>query len=82
MLEEKEAQIAALQKQIEQMSKMYTAEKEEHKKTQEFSAQDLNEFCTRKQYIDLDYVLFGKDGLPLAVIEAKKASKDLNIGRK
>lgn len=117
LLEEKDAQIAALQKQIEQMSKMYTAEKEEHKKTREFSAQDLNEFCTRKQYIDLDlksmgwsfegedsdvweeypvqdmtgvagqkgyvdYVLFGKDGLPLAVIEAKKASKDPNIGRK
>lgn len=27
-----------------------------------------------------DYVLFGKDGLPLAVIEAKKTSKDPNIG--
>ena len=117
LLEEKDAQIAALQKQIEQMSRMYTAEKEEHKKTREFSAQDLNEFCTRKQYIDLDlklmgwnfegedsdvweeypvqdmtgtvgqkgyvdYVLFGKDGLPLAVIEAKKASRDPNIGRR
>lgn len=30
----------------------------------------------------LDYVLFGKDGLPLAVIEAKRSSKDPNIGRK
>lgn len=29
-----------------------------------------------------DYVLFGKDGLPLAVVEAKRASKDPNIGRK
>lgn len=29
-----------------------------------------------------DYVLFGKDGLPLAVIEAKRTSKDPNIGRK
>lgn len=29
-----------------------------------------------------DYVLFGKDGLPLAVIEAKRSSKDPNIGRK
>ena len=27
-----------------------------------------------------DYVLFGKDGLPLAVIEAKRTSKDPNIG--
>lgn len=29
-----------------------------------------------------DYVLFGKDGLPLAVIEAKRSSKDPNIGCK
>ena len=29
----------------------------------------------------VDYVLFGADGRPLAVIEAKKASKDPKIGR-
>ena len=29
-----------------------------------------------------DYVLFGKDGLPLAVVEAKRTSKDPNIGRR
>ena len=29
-----------------------------------------------------DYVLFGKDGLPLAVIEAKRASRDANAGWK
>lgn len=29
-----------------------------------------------------DYVLFGKDGRPLAVVEAKRTSKDPNIGRK
>jgi type I restriction enzyme R subunit len=28
-----------------------------------------------------DYVLLGKDGKPLAVIEAKKASRDAAIGR-
>ena len=28
-----------------------------------------------------DYVLFGKDGKPLAVVEAKKSCKDPNIGR-
>lgn len=28
-----------------------------------------------------DYVLYGKDGLPLAVVEAKRTSKDPNIGR-
>lgn len=30
----------------------------------------------------VDYVLFGKDGKPLAVVEAKRTSKDPNIGRK
>ena len=30
----------------------------------------------------VDYVLFAKDGLPLAVVEAKRSSKDPNIGRK
>ena len=29
-----------------------------------------------------DYVLFGKDGYPLAVVEAKRSSKDPNAGRK
>jgi type I restriction enzyme R subunit len=29
----------------------------------------------------VDYVLYGKDRLPLAIIEAKKTSKDPNIGR-
>lgn len=30
----------------------------------------------------VDYVLFGKDGLPLALIEAKRTSKDPKAGRK
>lgn len=29
-----------------------------------------------------DYVLVGRDGLPLAVVEAKKTSRDPNVGRK
>ena len=29
-----------------------------------------------------DYVLFGKDGSPMAVVEAKRTSKDPNVGRK
>ena len=28
-----------------------------------------------------DYVLYGRDGKPLAIVEAKKASKDVEIGR-
>ena len=117
LLDEKEAEIEALRKQIEQMSAQYTAEKEKHQQERSFQPEDLSEFQTRKIYIDVDlkfmgwkfdgtdadvqeeypvqgmagvvgqmgycdYVLFGKDGLPLAGIEAKRTSKDPNIGRK
>ena len=117
LLGEKEAEIEALRKQIEQMSAQYTAEKEKHQQERSFQPEDLSEFQTRKIYIDVDlkfmgwkfdgtdadvqeeypvqgmagvvgqmgycdYVLLGKDGLPLAVIEAKRTSKDPNIGRK
>lgn len=34
----------------------------------------------QKGYVD--YVLFGRNGLPLAVVEAKKTSRDPNVGRK
>ena len=117
LLDEKEAEIEALRKQIEQMSAQYTAGKEKHQQERSFQPEDLSEFQTRKIYIDVDlklmgwkltgadadvqeeypvedmagmvgqmgycdYVLFGKDGLPLAVVEAKRTSKDPNIGRK
>lgn len=117
LLDEKEAEIEALRKQIEQMSAQYTAEKEKHQQERSFQPEDLSEFQTRKTYIDVDlkfmgwkfngtdadvqeeypvegmagvigqmgycdYVLFGKDGLPLTVVEAKRTSKDPNIGRK
>lgn len=111
LLEQKEAEIQALLAQIESMSQRLTAEKEQHKEERHFTAQDISEFETRKQYIDVDlkllgwmfgedvqeevelfgmpnpqekgyadYVLYGKDGLPLAVIEAKRASKDPKAG--
>ena len=117
LLDEKEAQIEALRKQIEEMAAQYTAAKEQHQQERTFQPEDLSEFKTRKIYIDVDmkqmgwkfdgpdadvreeypvegmagvpgqpgycdYVLFGKDGLPLAVVEAKRPSKDPNIGRK
>ena len=117
LLDEKDAEIEALRKQIAQMSAQYTADKEKHRQERSFQPEDLSEFQTRKIYIDVDlkfmgwkfdgtdadvqeeypvqgmagvvgqmgycdYVLFGKDGLPLAVIEAKRTSKDPNIGRK
>ena len=117
LLDEKEAEIKALQKQIESLSAKYTAEKEQHKQERVFEAQDISEYETRKRFIDLDlkqmgwrftgvdadvqeeypvedmagiagqkgyadYVLFGRDGLPLAVVEAKRTSKDANSGRR
>ncbi len=117
LLGEKDAEIEALRKKIEQLSEQFTAEKEQHKEERSFQSEDLSEFKTRKIYIDVDmkqmgwkftgtdadvqeeypvegmagvvgqmgycdYVLFGKDGSPLAVVEAKRSSKDPNIGRK
>ena len=116
LLEQKDAEIDKLRKQIEAMADSYTESKEDNKNTREFKVEDLSEFQTRKRFIDIDlkflgwnfdginkdvfeeypvdnmagnigqkgyvdYVLFGKDGLPLAVIEAKRSSKDPNIGR-
>ena len=47
---------------------------------EEYEVTDMNGVLGQKGYCD--YVLFGRDGLPLAVIEAKRTSKDPNIGRK
>ena len=116
LLEEKDSLIEELKKKVSDLSEQYTKEKEKHAKERNFTAEDPNEFLTRKKYIDLDlksvgwkldgndadvweeyevnnmagiigqkgycdYVLMGKDGRPLAVIEAKRTSKDPNTGR-
>lgn len=47
---------------------------------EEYEVSDMNGVPGQKGYID--YVLFGRDGRPLAVIEAKRTSKDPNVGRK
>ena len=117
LLDEKQAEIEALRRQIAEMAAQYTAGKVQHRQERTFTPDDLTEFETRKRYIDVDmklmgwkftgpdadvqeeypvegmagvagqkgycdYVLFGKDGMPLAVVEAKRTSKDPNIGRK
>lgn len=117
LLGEKDAEIEKLRKQVEQMAEKLTMKKDDHQQSRKFVAEDITEWQTRKQYIDIDlkelgwkfegedsdiweeypvndmtgvvgqkgyidYVLFGKDGLPLALIEAKRTSKDPNIGRK
>lgn len=116
-MQEKDAQIEGLLKQLEELQGAFAQKKETNQKTRHFAPNDLSEYATRKQYIDLDlklmgwklegpdadvaeeyevtdmenkpgqkgyedYVLFGKDGMPLAVIEAKRTSKDPKIGRK
>lgn len=47
---------------------------------EEYEVEGMAGVLGEKGYVD--YVLFGKDGLPLALIEAKRTSKDPNIGRK
>lgn len=47
---------------------------------EEYEVTDMNGIIGQKGYCD--YVLFGRDGLPLAVIEAKRTSTDPNNGRK
>ena len=46
----------------------------------EYEVDNMNGVLGQKGYAD--YVLMGKDGKPLAVIEAKRSTKDPNIGRK
>lgn len=46
---------------------------------EEFPVNDMENIPGKKGFID--YALFGKDGSPLAVIEAKKTTKDPNIGK-
>ena len=47
---------------------------------EEYPVEGMAGVPSQKGYCD--YVLFGKDGRPLAVVEVKRTSKDPNIGRK
>ena len=47
---------------------------------EEYKVNDMMGILGQLEFVD--YVLFGKDRKPLAVIEAKRTSKDPNIGRK
>lgn len=116
LLVAKDDEIKRLREQIAKMSTQYTSEKAEHKESRHFTSEDISEFATRKNYIDVDlqlmgwtlagtdmdvsqeyvvndmnnisgqkgrvdYVLWGRDGLPLAIIEAKRTSKDPKVGK-
>ena len=47
---------------------------------EEYPGNNMKGIPGKKGFVD--YVLFGKDGLPLAVVEAKRTSKDPKTGRK
>lgn len=113
-LEAKENTIEELKKRLAEALVSIQNNKEHPSNKPELKLEDLNEFQTRKMFIDedlktlgwkfdkvqvveefpvndmegipgkhgfVDYVLFGKDGKPLAVVEAKKTTKDPNIGK-
>lgn len=46
---------------------------------EEYKVNDMEGIPGKTGFID--YVLFGKDGAPLAVVEAKKTTKDPNVGK-
>lgn len=48
--------------------------------SEEFEVNDMNAVLGQKGFVD--YVLWGQNGKPLAVVEAKKASVDPNKGKK
>lgn len=51
----------------------------DHFVKQEVEVDNMAGIAGQKGYVD--YVLFGQDGAPLAVVEAKRTSKDPNIGK-
>ena len=113
-LDKKDSTIAELQKQLEEAKAAIQIRKENPTNKPALKLENLNEFQTRKLFIDedlkmlgwridqvqvveeygvndmegipgkqgyIDYALFGKDGNPLAVIEAKKTTVDPNVGK-
>ncbi len=117
LLSQKDIEIEKLRKQLEAISSQTAKDIEINKKERIFTPENISEYKTRKQFIDvdlqlmgwnfsgenknveeeyvvndmegvpgqlgrIDYVLFGDDNLPLAVIEAKRTNKDPNDGLK
>lgn len=119
LIDEKDKEIARLMAEVKEKSAIITAQKDGHKAERQFTPEDLSEYETRKQYIDIDlkemgwkfsqtdrrdcvetempvtgmprelgsgngfvdYVLWGKDGTPIALIEAKRTFKDPRDGK-
>lgn len=110
-LVEKDEKIEKILKENEELREKLTKQRTSKKTAYNFKVNDISEFETRKQFIDLDlkiagwdstnireevevkgmpntqetghvdYVLYGENGKPLAVVEAKRTSKDAKIGQ-
>lgn len=111
-LSSKDKKLEEVIKENEELRKSLTEKRKINTVNYDFKIDEVNEFETRKRYIDIelklagwefgkdigeevevqgmpnksgegsvDYVLYGANGKPLAVVEAKRTSKDPKIGQ-
>lgn len=111
-LSSKDKKLEEMIKQNEELRKSVTQKRKTNTENYDFKVHEIDEFETRKRYIDIelklagwefgkdigeeievngmpnesglgyvDYVLYGDNGKPLAVVEAKRTSKDPKIGQ-
>ena len=111
-LSTKDKKIEEVRKANEELREELTNKRKDNSKKDDFNLTEINEYETRKRYIDVelklagwdfnkdireevevygmlnksgvgyvDYVLYGDNGKPLAVVEAKRTSKDPKIGQ-
>ncbi|MGO0906896.1 DEAD/DEAH box helicase family protein [Clostridioides difficile] len=111
-LSSKDKKLEEAIKENEELRKLLTEKRKINTVNYDFKIDEIDEFETRKRYIDIelklagwefgkdieeekkvqgmpnksgegsvDYVLYGENGKPLAVVEAKRTSKDPKIGQ-
>lgn len=111
-LSSKDKKLEEVIKENEKLRKLLTEKRKVNTVNYDFKIDEVNEFETRKRYINIelklagwefgkdigeeievqgmpnesgvgyvDYVLYGENGKPLAVVEAKRTSKDPKIGQ-
>lgn len=111
-LSAKDKKIEEVRKENEELRTELTDKRKSNTENYDFTVSEINEYETRKRYIDVelklagwsfdkdireeveapnmrnnsgigyvDYVLYGDNGKPLAVVEAKRTSKDPKIGQ-
>lgn len=111
-LSAKDKRIEEVRKENEDLREELTNKRKDNSRKNDFNVAEINEYETRKRYIDVelklagwdfnkdireevevdgmlnqsevgyvDYVLYGDNGKPLAVVEAKRTSKDPKVGQ-